>query len=373
MLSAIGSLQPFAQGNTAVSYGAMLAGCTFFAGYPITPATEIAESVLDMMKKTSGTFIQMEDEIASIAAVIGASWAGAKAMTATSGPGFSLMQENIGYACMTETPCVIVDVQRVGPSTGMPTGAAQGDMMQARWGTHGDHEIIALVPASVQDCLDLTIKAFHLAEIYRNPVLIMTDGITGHMREMIDIPPERETRLKDQCKPVGKRTELPTRAFVGTGRQVSVTGLTHDAFGNPVTESPEQHTKLVSRICGKISDAGRELTLVEKQYVRDAKVGIVSYGITSRASLSAASKLQSQKIAVNHLQLKMVWPFPYREILELAEMVDVIFVPEMNLGQIVHPVVEGARDKCRVCAIPKIGGVMHTPEDIITRIRQTHV
>ncbi len=374
----LGKRDQFIQGDIAVAYGALLAGCSYFAGYPITPATETAEALSRLMPLTGGTYIQMEDEIASISAVIGAAWTGAKAMTATSGPGFSLMQENIGYACMTETPCVIVDVQRSGPSTGQPTEAAQGDMMQARWGTHGDHEIIALAPSSVQECLDLTIQAFNLSERLRNPVLLMTDGEVGHMREMIRIPGREEFSLETRVLPeAGGESYLPFQAGedkmatlpnFGKGFHVYVTGLTHDERGFPSTDDAEVHTKLVKRLCEKISDRREELTWVERDYVPEARVGIVSYGITSRAAASATAALRNAGVPANHLRLVSVWPFPNHEIRALAEQVDRIVVPEMNLGQVVHPVKEAAEGACTVEVFPKIGGPMHTPGDIVDRV-----
>lgn len=375
---ALGRKEQFIQGDVAIAYGALLAGCRYFAGYPITPATETAEILSRLMPKIGGTYLQMEDEIASISAVIGAAWAGAKALTTTSGPGFSLMQESIGYACMTETPCVIADVQRSGPSTGQPTEASQGDMMQARWGTHGDYAIIALAPASVQECLDLTIEAFNLSERYRNPVLLMTDGEVGHMRERVHIPGEKDIRIENRKQPdVPKdryipfsagESKVPRLADFGTGYRVYVTGLTHNEKGYPATDDAEEHTKLVRRLCEKITDRSDELTNVQRDFVKGSKVGIVSYGITSRAANSATRLLRKKRIKTNHLRLISVWPFPYKEVYALAKQVDAIYVPEMNLGQIFHPVTEAAKGECEVVSLPKIGGVMHTPKEIINAI-----
>ncbi|MFP4081576.1 MAG: 2-oxoacid:acceptor oxidoreductase subunit alpha [Candidatus Aminicenantes bacterium] len=379
ILHVLGKKEQFIQGDEAVAYGALLAGCTYFAGYPITPASETAEIISRLIPRLGGVYIQMEDEIASISAVIGAAWTGAKAMTATSGPGFSLMMENIGYACMTETPCVIVDIQRSGPSTGQPTEPSQGDMMQARWGTHGDHEIIALAPSSVQECLDLTIEAFNLSEKYRNPVLVMTDGEVGHMRENVSLPAEKEIRLVERRRPRDKKEDyIPFKADetkisclpdFGQGYHIYVTGLTHDQRGFPATDDAHEHTRLVKRLCEKISDRSDELTRVEWDSIRGAEVGMVSYGITSRAAISAAHALRKKGVKVNHLRLVAVWPFPEKEVYALAEQVKAIFVPEMNLGQIVHPLREAARGKCEVISLPKIGGIMHTPKEIMEAVK----
>lgn len=298
-------------------------------------------------------------------------------MTTTSGPGFSLMQENIGYACMTETPCVIVDVQRSGPSTGQPTEAAQGDMMQARWGTHGDHQIIALAPANVQECLDLTMAAFNLAEKYRNPVLVMTDGEVGHMREKVNIPTREQIQCEWRQRPEKSEDYLPFAGAdgkiaclpdFGHGYHIYVTGLTHNQKGYPATDDAAAHTALVTRLCEKISDCRDELTWVEQDLDADAKVAIVSYGITSRAAISATAMLRAQGVPTSHLRLIGVWPFPLNEVAQLAKTVEVIFVPEMNLGQMVHPIREAVRGQAEVILLPKIGGVMHTPAEIVEAV-----
>jgi 2-oxoglutarate ferredoxin oxidoreductase subunit alpha len=299
---ALGRKVLFAQGDNAIGYGALLAGCRFFAGYPITPATETAEILSRLMPKVGASYIQMEDEIASIGAVIGASWSGAKSMTTTSGPGFSLMQENIGYAAMTETPCVIVNVQRSGPSTGQPTEGAQGDIMQAKWGSHGDYEIIALSPSSVQECLDFTIEAFNLAEAYRVPVIVLTDGIIGHMREKIVLPefeeinfiPRKTTgKARDEYRPFDDDgTKIPEMANFGDGYHVYITGLTHVESGYPSTDSHADHHRLVRRLCDKIRDNTEKIIKVERDYQDDGhgkSVGIVSYGVTSRSVFYAVS------------------------------------------------------------------------------------
>ncbi|UCE39523.1 MAG: 2-oxoacid:acceptor oxidoreductase subunit alpha [Thermoplasmata archaeon] len=376
---ALGKQKQFIQGDTAVAYGAVLAGCRFFAGYPITPATETAEIFARIMPKIGGACIQMEDEIASIGAVIGAAWAGAKAMTTTSGPGFSLMQENIGYACMTETPCVIVNVQRSGPSTGQPTEAAQGDVMQARWGTHGDHEIIALSPNSPQESLDLMITAFNLAEKYRNPVIILTDGDVGHMREEVVIPKRKDLRLterktpskdKEKYKPFkAGKDKIPEMANFGTGYHTYVTGLTHKENGLPSTDDKNIHHALIKRLSEKIADDRDKIVMVEKRYQKGSKVSLVSYGISARSSMRAVKMLRKDGIKTDFLRLITIWPFPIKEIQAMAKKVDSIFVPEMNLGQINHPIAEFCRGECDVVSIPKTGGEMHSPSEIVDSVK----
>jgi 2-oxoglutarate ferredoxin oxidoreductase subunit alpha len=378
IMRALGPSEQFAQGDVACAYGAVLGGCTFFAGYPITPATEVAEAMARLLPRIGGTAIQMEDEIASLSAVIGASWSGARAMTATSGPGFSLMQESIGYACMTEAPCVVIDVQRSGPSTGQPTEPAQGDMLQAKWGTHGDHEIIALAPSSVQECVDLTRLAFDLADEYRTPVLVMTDGEVGHMRESIKLPPEDEVRIKPRIAPSGDRDEhqpflasrgkIPEMAGFGSGYHTYVTGLTHKESGLPTTDDAEAHSRLVRRLCDKITDDVEKLTLVENDLEEDAKVAVVSYGISARSAAGAVRIARSSGTKVSHLRLINVFPFPERVLQELAAKVDRIIVPEMNLGQICHTVREAIEGEAKVELVPKIGGEIIHPDEIVQAI-----
>jgi 2-oxoglutarate ferredoxin oxidoreductase subunit alpha len=317
----------------------------------------------------------MEDELASMGAIIGASWAGVKAMTTTSGPGFSLMQENIGFACMSETPCVVVNVQRSGPSTGQPTEAAQGDIMQARWGTHGDHEIIALAPNSVQESLDLMITAFNLSEKYRNPVVILTDGDVGHMREEVVIPERKDYPLinrkepskdKDEYEPFSAgKDKIPEMANFGTGYHTYVTGLTHAETGLPATDDKDVHHALAVRLTEKIADDREKITMVEKDYKKDSKIAIVSYGITARCAKTAVHMLRRKRIKTDFLRLITIWPFPRKEIKELAKKVDKIYVPEMNLGQINHVIAEFAEGKCKVISIPKTGGEMHSPKEIV--------
>lgn len=370
----LGPTVQFEQGDIACAYGALLAGCTLFAGYPITPATEIAEAMSRFMPKVGGIYIQMEDEIASIAAVIGASWAGVKAMTATSGPGFSLMMENIGYALMTETPCVVVNVQRSGPSTGQPTMAAQGDMMQARWGTHGDHEIIAFSPNSVQEVLDLTIHCFNMAEKYRVPVMLLMDADVGHMREKVVIPDDVEiinripvTAKEEEYLPFRtgypKGNLIPEFAPFGSGYRTDVTGLTHDEQGLPVTDDPEAHTRLITRLVEKITRDREKITMYEKKHTDDCDIAVVSYGIVSRSALTAVEMARQQGIKAGYFRMISVWPFPIKQIKELGETVKKIYVPEMNLGQMIHPIREYSCTEC--IPVSKIGGEVHQPAEIL--------
>jgi len=372
----------FVQGDAAVSYGALLAGCRFFAGYPITPATETGEILSLLLPKVGGVCIQMEDEIASVGAIIGASRAGVKSMTATSGPGFSLMQENIGYAAMTETPCVIVDVQRSGPSTGQPTEGAQGDIMQAKWGSHGDYELIALSPSTVQECLHLTIEAFNLAETYSVPVILLTDGIIGHMREKVVLPEfddlnlvwrKEPTRPKEQFRPFSDDgTKIPEMAVFGTGYHTYITGLTHSETGYPATDSQPDHHRLVQRLCDKIRDNRDKIIRVERDYGESAQegaIGIVSYGITSRSVNAAVKMLRQEGMKIDHLRIITNWPFPEKEIAELSTRVGRIVVPELNLGQVYHFVRGAVTRECEVVPLWKTGGEMHTPAEIINLVK----
>jgi 2-oxoglutarate ferredoxin oxidoreductase subunit alpha len=365
----------FEQGDITCAYGALLAGCNFFGGYPITPATETAEIMSELLPRVGGVYIQMEDELASISAVIGAAWAGAKAMTTTSGPGFSLMQENIGYACMTETPCVIVNVQRSGPSTGQPTLAAQGDMLQARWGTHGDHAVIVFSPNSVQETMDLTIHSFNMAEKYRTPVMVMTDADVGHMREKIVIPDDVEiidrtpvTIKEEEYVPfrtgyTHKGSLVPEFAPFGSGYRTYVTGLTHNEKGLPVTDDPEVHTRLVTRKVEKITRAREEITMYEEKYMDDCDIAVVSYGITARSASTAVEMARKEGIKAGFFRMISIWPFPRSQMKTLGETVKKIFVPEMNLGQMVHPIREYSC--AETVLLPKIGGEVHKPQEIL--------
>ncbi len=306
----------FWQGNEACAEAAIVSGCRFFAGYPITPASEIAEHLSKKLPQVGGIAIQMEDEIASIGAVVGASWAGAKSMTATSGPGFDLMQETIGWAFMTETPCVIVDVQRLGPSTGQATKCGQGDVMQARWGTHGDYAAIALSPNSVQEMFEMTIKAFNLAEKYRTPVILLADEIVAHMREKIIVPPKKNIKIIERKKPKPNykaffgSVEIPPMPSVGDGFDVAVTGSTHNEFGVRYTADPDMHRSLVERLNNKIMGHAEEIAETETYNLNGCEIGIVSFGCTSRALYETVEMAENRKLKVGYVRLKTLWPFP---------------------------------------------------------------
>jgi 2-oxoglutarate ferredoxin oxidoreductase subunit alpha len=374
----LGKKVQFILGDMACVYGGLLAGVSFFGGYPITPASEVAEGMARRLPRVGGTYIQMEDEIGSIAAVIGAAWGGAKSMTATSGPGFSLMMENYGFAVMTETPCVIVNVQRTGPSTGQPTLGAQGDMMQVRWGTHGDLEALAFAPSTVQECLDFTVEAFNLSEKYRNPACVMTDGEVGHLRERIVVPDEKELKLIDRVpatidkkefipftkSQTRKDCKVPDFPTFGSGYRTYVTGLTHNEKGFPATDKQPDHERLVKRIVEKITDDADKLVYVEEMNLDDADIVFVTYGATARPAESAMEMARKEGKKVGLLRLKLVWPFPDKLIIKLAKNVDKIIVPEMNLGQMLHPVREAACKHCEVVSAPKIGGEMHLPMEL---------
>ena len=368
----------FVQGNEACALGAIAAGCRFFAGYPITPSTEIAEKMSFLLPKYGGTFIQMEDEIASIGTIIGASWSGLKSMTATSGPGISLMQENIGYGFITETPMVIVNVQRGSPSTAQPTMSAQADIMQVRWGSHGDYEPIALAPSSVQEFFDFTVKAFNLSEKYRVPVTILADEVVGHMREKLIMPDKVEivTRTMPE-KPEGQylpydaplNGTTPMPAF-GEGFNIHVTGLTHDARGYPDTNTPETHHNLVKRLCDKILTNREDICSVKKEFCEDADIIIVSCGSPYRSVGAVIKMAREEGIKVGSLKIDTPWPFPEEEIKAIASAVDNIVVPEMNLGQLVHEVERVVAGEANVHLIGKIGGVLHKPEEIFAKIKE---
>jgi 2-oxoglutarate ferredoxin oxidoreductase subunit alpha len=369
----------FMSGDIACAEGAIAAGCRFFAGYPITPATEIAEHIAARMPKVGGIYIQMEDEIASIAAVIGASYAGLKAMTATSGPGFSLMQENIGLAAMTEAPCVIVDVMRGGPSTGQPTLPGQQDVMQAKWGSHGDYEIIALAPSSVQEMFDLTIEAFNLAETYRVPTLVMADEVVAHMWERVVIPPADKIRIVNRKRPnmppdkympfMPDDDLVPPMACFGEGFRFHTTGLTHDEYGYPRTQSSEVQTRLVQRLCDKIRKNADKIIRVEERMLDDAEIVVFAYGIVARAALSAVRKAREQGIKAGLLRPITLWPFPEKHVAKAAERAKAIIVPEMNCGQMVREV-ERAAKGTPTYHLPKLGEEPHTPMEILEFIRR---
>jgi len=369
----------FMNGDTACAEGAISAGCRFFAGYPITPATEVAERMSERLPQIGGVFIQMEDEIASMNAVLGASWAGIKAMTATSGPGFSLMMENIGLGVMLETPCVVANVQRAGPSTGLPTLVAQGDMMQARWGSHGHYEIIALVPDSPQEMFDLTVSAFNLSEQYRVPVLLMADEAVGHMSEKVVIPEISSKELVNRPRPKvapekylpydSRKGLVPPMAVAGEGYRFHVTGLTHDDRGYP-TMTAEAQDKLVRRLVDKIRLNIKDITKYEEVKVDDAEVVVVSYGISARIARYAVQKAREEGIKAGLLRLITVWPFADDRIRELATAVKAFIVPEINYGQMVREVERCVAGKAKVRLIPHMGGGVHLPETILEAIRE---
>ncbi|HDI10116.1 2-oxoglutarate synthase subunit alpha [Candidatus Bathyarchaeota archaeon ex4484_205] len=361
----------FLSGNIACAEGAIAVGCRFFAGYPITPSTEIAEHMAYRLPQVKGIYVQMEDELASMAAIIGASWGGMKAMTATSGPGFSLMQENIGLAVMTETPCVVVNVQRGAPSTGLPTLVGQGDVMQARWGSHGSYEIIALCPNSPQECFDLTVRAFNLSEKYRVPVILLMDECVGHMYERVFIPEEVE--IVNRKKPLEDKRDylpflpkedlVPEMALAGEGFRIHVTGLTHDERGYPAT-NPEAHEKLVRRLCEKIRVNKKKIVDYEGVLLDDSDVLIVAYGAPSRTSMRALREARKRGIRVGLFRLKTIWPFPEEELRKASSNVEHIVVPEINYGQLVLEV-ERVCKGGEVHLIPKMGGRVHSPREIL--------
>ena len=369
----------YLDGDHACSEGAIAAGCRFLAGYPITPSTEVAERISERFPQVGGIFIQMEDELGSMAAVVGAAWGGVKSMTVTSGPGFSLMMENIGLAAMMEAPCVVINVQRGGPSTGLPTLPGQADMMQARWGSHGDYELIALSPNSPQECFEVVIKAFNLSEKYRLPVLVMTDECVGHMTEKVVIPkaeeielyPRRYTKLPpDKYLPfkVGKDL-IPDMVKAGDGYKIHITGLTHDEKGYPVMDWQAQE-KLVRRLVDKIRLHTDELEDIEEMEMEDAEVVIFSYGISSRVCIPALQRARKEGIKVGLLRPIICWPFPEKRIRELAGKVKAIVVVEMNYGQLFYEVERCVCGKSKVSLVPHGGGWVHDPEDIYNAIKE---
>ncbi len=367
----------FIQGNEACAKGALKAGCRFFAGYPITPSTEVAESLSRELPKVGGSFVQMEDEIASAGAIIGGSWGGTKSMTATSGPGFSLMQENIGYAFITETPIVIVNVQRGSPSTGQPTRAAQGDMMQARWGSHGDYEPIALSPSSVQEFFDFTVKAFNLSEQFRTPVFVMADEIIGHMREKIVIGDDIEIVARQM--PEDKENHLPFKNVendtnpmpsFGQGFNIHVTGLTHDERGYPSTDDTDVHDDLVQRLCDKILNNRDKICSVQSGYCEDAETVLVSYGAPVRSVSEAVEKARAEGKKVGYIKIDTPWPFPEEQVKELTKNASNVLVVELNLGQMFYEVNRVLRRNANVYLMGQIGGTMPTPDEILSKINK---
>lgn len=370
----------FLHGDDAVAEGALAAGCRFFAGYPITPSTEVAERMAHRLPEVDGTFVQMEDELASIAAIIGASWTGHRTMTATSGPGFSLMTENLGLALMTETPLVICNVQRGGPSTGLPTMVGQGDMMQARFGSHGDYALIALTPWSAQECFDLTVRAFDLADRYRVPVVLLADAEVGHMTEKVVVPPwdslERVERKRPASPPdpafepyrAGEDL-IPPMPDVGEGYRVVVESLTHDERGYPAMSS-KAHGRLVHRLIRKIDRHQDAIIDVEEDGVEGADVVVLSYGISARVSLPAIADARQDGVKVGLLRLRTAWPFPEQRIRALSERVRGFVVPEINMGQMVLEVERCSTGGCQVRHVPNPGGEVHDPREILAAIHE---
>lgn len=376
----------FLLGDHACAEGAIYAGCRFFAGYPITPATEIAERMSVRLPQVDGVYIQMEDELASMNAILGASWAGVKAMTATSGPGFSLMMENLGLGIMLETPCVLVNVQRGGPSTGLPTMVGQQDMMQARWGSHGDYAIIALCPTSPQELFDLTIRAFNLSEKYRLPVLVMTDAEVGHMTEKVIIPPPGEIEIIDRphvqkgdVEPEhfriyrdgsnGENGTVPPMVAAGEGYRIHVTGLTHDERGYPVMTAQANEWN-VKRLIEKINVHRDDIIRVEENYMDDAEVVVVSYGISARTSMWPIQQAREEGIKVGFLRLVTVWPFPDEQIQKIAKDIRAFVVPEINMGQIRYEVERCAAGHAQVFGAHIPGGNVLNPQYVLNVIRQ---
>ncbi len=377
----------FMLGDYAAAEGALLAGCRFFAGYPITPATEIAERMSVRLPQVGGIYIQMEDELASMNAILGGSWAGVKSMTATSGPGFSLMMENLGLGIMLETPCVLINVQRGGPSTGLPTLVGQQDMMQARWGSHGDYEIIALAPTSPQELFDLTIHAFNLSEKYRTPVLVMTDAEVGHMTEKVIIPPPEEIEIVSRPRVLRGDVEpalfriyrglssadgngyISPMAIAGEGYRIHVTGLTHDERGYPAMHAEAQKAN-IARLINKIRSHADDIIELEERYLDDAEIVVVSYGISARTSLWPIEQAREQGLRVGYLRLVTVWPFPEARIRELAKGIRAFVVPEINMGQIVREVERCACGQAQVFSATHAGGDILEPHYVLDVIRR---
>ncbi len=363
----------FINGDEACAEGAIAAGCKFFGGYPITPATEVAEQMSVRLPQVGGTYIQMEDEIAAMTSILGAAWTGVKTMTATSGPGFSLMMETVGLAVVTETPCVVVNVQRAGPSTGLPTQGAQGDMMQARWGSHGDYEIIALAPSSPQEMFDLTIAAFNLSETYRTPVFIMSDEIVGHMSEKVIIPDARTIKTISRTKPTGRKDRfkpyqpgpngVAPMPAIGDGYNVHVTGLTHDEKGYPVM-SVDTQKEMMDRLLGKIRNNRDDIIMTEEYLLDDADIAVVSYGVSARTAYTAVEQARQNGIRMGLLRLITVWPFPEDKIRALSKRVKGFITVEINMGQISREVQRCAGTVPSYLA-GHTGGAVIPPDDVL--------
>lgn len=367
------------QGNEAVVEGALRAGCRFFAGYPITPATEISEQLSVRLPQVDGTFIQMEDEIASLGAVIGASLAGVKSMTATSGPGFSLMQENLGFAIMAEVPCVVVNAMRGGPSTGLPTSPAQSDVMQARWGTHGDHPSIVLCPSTVRECFDLTIRAFNYSEKYRIPVILLIDEVVAHMREKITISDDEEIEIVNRVRPTvppewyipyeDTPRGVPAMADFGEGYRYHVTGLTHDVRGFP-TSRPDEVDPFIRRLFRKVSQNFADLQIGEHLLIDDADVAIIAYGCVARSAKRAVSDCRAKGTKAGMLKLNTLWPFMRTDVEKVLRQARVVIVPEMNMGQVSREVKRVNKDEAKIFTINRVDGTIITPQEIMARIKE---
>lgn len=373
--------QHFMHGDHACAEGAIAAGCRFFAGYPITPSTEVAERLSLRLPEVDGVYIQMEDELASMAAILGASSAGTRAMTATSGPGFSLMMENIGLGVMMETPCVVVNIQRGSPSTGLPTAPGQSDIMQARWGSHGDYGIVAYAPKSPQEIFDLTIHCFNVADRYRVPVLLMSDEVIGHMVERVVIPRLDEIPIWQRKRP-GKSPNgdgrfkpfealdpdlVPPMAYPGDGHKIHISGLTHDERGYPDL-TPENHQRLVTRLVNKIKLNADNLIMTEERYLDDARIVVISFGATARSARRAVDEARAAGIPAGYLRLISIWPFPEQLIRELAQQADAFVVAEMNLGQMALEVERHVRQP--VAGVFHAGGRMMPPEPMLEKIKE---
>jgi 2-oxoglutarate ferredoxin oxidoreductase subunit alpha len=369
----------FMTGDVACAEGALAAGCRFFGGYPITPATEIAEHISARLPEVGGTFIQMEDEIAAMASVIGASCAGVKSMTATSGPGFSLMMENIGLAICTETPCVVVDVQRAGPSTGLPTQGAQGDVLQARWGSHGHYEIIALAPSSPEETFYQTVRAFNLSEAYRLPVLIMTDEMIGHLSERVVIPEAKAIKTVSRPRAKGRKDRFKAfeqgpngvapMAIAGEGYNIHVTGLTHDERGYPAM-TVEAQAEMMARLVGKVRRNLDDIISTEGYALEGAEIVVVSYGVSARTSLAAVEEAREEGIKAGLLKLNTIWPFPEEQIRRLSERVKGFVTVEINLGQIHLEVERCARGKVPAILVGHPGGTIIPPERVVEALKK---
>ena len=368
------------QGDEAVVEGGLVAGASFFAGYPITPASEIAEGFAEKLPALGGKFIQMEDEIASMGCVIGASLAGEKAITATSGPGFSLKQENLGLGIMVEAPCVVVNVQRVGPSTGLPTSPSQGDVMQARWGTHGDHPIIALSPSTVKETIDLTIESFNMAERYRIPVILLLDEIVGHMREKVRIPSPAEVEIVERKRPRPEDREdfypyqetedhIPPMPDYGQGYRYHSTGLFHDKTGFPRGKT-EDARRLMDRLMAKIDENLDDIILLEDDLKGDEDIVVLSYGSTARSAISAVARARQEELKAGWVKFKTVWPFAEDYVAELADRVEQIIVPELNRGQLIGEVKKAACGRARISGIHKYDGTIIPPAEILAKIKE---